>query len=89
MERGGVSRLDVDSEAEAVTTDQPKLGDRAACGLCGREVEYVGYWRHTHGKFRHPANPHLAPKPTSTMDYEVQGDPRTEVQPQKYIKEPL
>lgn len=39
--------------------NEPKMGDRAICALCGKEIEYVGpYWRHT-GEIqpRHPATP--------------------------------
>lgn len=40
----------------------PKLGDKAACKLCGKPIEYVGpYWRHIGSMQGHQAAPAQAP----------------------------
>lgn len=37
---------------------EPKLGQKATCKACGKEIEYIGpYWRHTTYSPRHPAEP--------------------------------
>lgn len=39
----------------------PEMGQKAACELCGKEIEYVGpYWRHTTCSPRHIASPRLS-----------------------------
>lgn len=35
-----------------------KIGDKDICGMCGREVVFLGeYWEHTAGKMRHGGDP--------------------------------
>lgn len=49
--------------------DEPKMGDKAICSMCGAEIEYVGpYWRHTGAiQPRHPATPKQQEQPPQWM----------------------